>query len=113
MLDRGDDSQRRLRDTLLLLERLVPYDRCPLLDATVSNANFIVLPELTADERAVLKTRLARFHDLLVAERAVHHGEVESEALPKSGEKHQYLAMPLVTSDSVRGAIYVERTQSE
>jgi K+-sensing histidine kinase KdpD len=85
-----------------------------ILDATVSNANLIVLPEQPADERAVLKARLTRFHDLLVAERATHPDSAESEAaLPKSGEKRQYLAVPLVACDSVRGLIYVERTRSE
>jgi signal transduction histidine kinase/ActR/RegA family two-component response regulator len=113
MLDRCDDGQRRLRETLRLLEKLVRYDRCALLDTTVPNADLIALPELTDDERAALKTRLARFHDLLVAERAAHRDAAESEALSKSGEKNQYLAVPLATSDSVRGVIYVERTQSE
>ena len=55
MLDRCDDSQRRLRETLRLLENHVQYDRCALLDATVSNANLIVLPEQPAGERAILK----------------------------------------------------------
>jgi signal transduction histidine kinase/ActR/RegA family two-component response regulator len=113
MLGRCDNSQRRLRETLRLLEDLVEYDRCAVLDATASNANLIVLPEQPADERAVLKARLARFHDLLVAERATHHDSAESEAFPKSEEKRQYLAVPLVTSDSVRGVIYVERSVSE
>jgi len=109
ILDRCDDGQRRLRETLRLLEGLVPYDRCALLDATVSNANLIVLPELTDDERAVLNTRVVRFHDLLVAERAAHRSAEESETFPKSGEKNQYLAAPLIAGDSVRGVIYVER----
>jgi signal transduction histidine kinase/ActR/RegA family two-component response regulator len=114
MLDRCDDSQRRLRETLRLLENHVQYDRCALLDATLSNANMIVLPEQPADELAVLKARLTRFHDLLVAERAAQPDSAESEAaLPKSGQKRQYLAVPLVASDSVRGLIYVERTRSE
>jgi K+-sensing histidine kinase KdpD len=113
MLDRYDDSQRRLRETLRLLENLVPYDRCALLDATVSDASLLVLPELADDERAILETRLAGFHDLLVAERAAQHGAEEPVAVPQSGENNQYIAVPLVSSDSVRGVIYVERTQSE
>ena len=105
------DPEPRLRRALRLLHRIVPYDRCGLLDAPAIGAPRLVVEPDAAEEREGLGRILRRFLTLLTGEahqapdwRPPDVARVPLWASPS------HLAVPLVGLDRVLGVLYVRGT---
>ena len=120
-----DDAEARLRRALELLGRVVPYDRCALLEAPPGlECRFLVAPELMAEaidareltshevERATLRAALRDVLELLSEphERPNLRKPRTTRALSKTWRTH--LAVPLVGLDQVMGILFVGRARN-
>lgn len=102
---------QQVRRALALLRRLVPYDRCALLDTAVRETQtLVVLPLASPETYEELHRRLLALHELVSADRPL-----ESRPLPfasrAAGVAH--LALPLIALDRPTGILIVERNGAE
>jgi signal transduction histidine kinase len=105
------DPEPRLRRALRLLRRLVPYDRCGLLDMPAVGAPRLVVEPDAPEEREGVSRILRRFLTLLTAE--VHRatdGRPPDLALVPLWASPSHLAVPLVGLDRVLGVLFVRGT---
>lgn len=123
LFESADDAEARLRHALELLGRIVPYDRCALLEAPPGlECRFLVVPELIAGandaqestyhgERATLRATLGDVLELLseTHERPNRRQPRGTRALSKTWRTH--LAVPLVGLDQVMGVLFVGRAR--
>jgi signal transduction histidine kinase len=102
------DPEPRLRRALRLLRRIVPYDRCGLLDTpAVGPPRLIVEPD-AADEREGVGRILRRFLSLLTDEpRRGTEWRPPDVALVPIWASPSHLAVPLVGLDRVLGVLFV------
>jgi len=101
------DSEPRLRRTLRLLQRIVPYRQCALLNAAGGESRLVVEPD-SWEERESLSPVLARFLAVLTddAKRGADTGSLNVAHLtPLVSPSH--LAVPIVGLDRVLGVIFV------
>jgi len=106
------DPELRLRRALRLLRRIVPYDRCGLLDAPAAGApRLLVEPEAAEDEREGVSRILGRFLTLLTGEahRATYWRPPDVALVPLWASP-SHLAVPLVGLDRVLGVLFVRGT---
>ena len=110
-LDWPLDPEPRLRHALRLLRRIVPYDRCGLLDMPAVGAPRLVVEPDAAEEREGLGRILRRFLTLLTGEahRATHWRPPDVARVPLWASP-SHLAVPLVGLDRVLGVLYVRGT---
>jgi signal transduction histidine kinase len=102
------DTEPRLRRALTLLRRIVPYDRCALLEAPAAgSARFVVEPD-APEERESLGRILKRFLTVLTAETkrgADSQPPNVAHLAPLASLSH--LAVPIVGLDRVLGVLFV------
>jgi DNA-binding CsgD family transcriptional regulator len=100
------DAEPRLRRTLALLRRIVPYDRCALLEVPAAGAARLVVEPDTPKNREGLGRVLPRFFTALTDEppRAAHWLPPDVAHLVPCAS---HLAVPLVGSDVVLGVLFV------
>jgi signal transduction histidine kinase len=105
-LDLPFDIELRLRRALRLLQRIVPYERCALLEAPASNQARLVVEPDAAQEREALRRMLVRFLTVLTgeAQRGWQPPDIAHRAIWASSS---HLAVPLVGLDRVMGVLFV------
>jgi signal transduction histidine kinase len=105
------DPEPRLRRALRLLRRIVPYDRCGLLDAPGVGLPRLVVEPDAAEERDGVSRILTRFLTLLTDD-AHHAGDRPrpDAALLPLWASASHLAVPLVGLDRVLGVLFVRGT---
>lgn len=102
-VESAEDADARVRQGLVLLGQLVPYDRCALLDVKSGIAHRIVVsPESSTEEASSLAETLDELFALL----SESH-EPSTVATSKPWRAH--LAVPLVGRDQVIGVLFVGR----
>ena len=97
------DPEPRLRRALRLLRRIVPYDRCGLLDMPAVGGSRLVVEPDAPDERDGVARILRRFVAVLTDE--AHRPFVPLWA------SSSHLAVPLVGMDRVVGVLFVRGTE--
>jgi len=105
------DPEPRLRRALRLLGRIVPYDRCGLLDTPgVGMPRLLVEPE-DAEDREGVSRILRRFFTLLTdeAQRTPDRRPPDVALVPLWASR-LHLAVPLVGLDRVLGVLFVRGT---
>jgi signal transduction histidine kinase len=109
-LDSPLDAELRLRRALRLLRRIVPYDRCALLEAPAAGPARLVIEPDAPEERAALSRMLTRFSTVITGEAKQGVGwrppDVAHLALWASPS---HLAVPLVGLDQVLGVLFVRQ----
>lgn len=109
-LDSPLDAEIRLRRALRLLRRIVPYDRCALLEAPEAGPARLVVEPDAPEERAALSRMLKRFSTVITGEATQGAGwrppDVAHLALWASSS---HLAVPLVGLDQVLGVLFVRQ----
>ena len=105
------DPEPRLRRALRLLRRIVPYDRCGLLETPVVGAPRLVVEPDLPGERDRMSRLLWRFAALLTdeAHRAAD-GRLRNVALVPLWASPSHLSVPLVGLDRVLGVLSVQGT---
>jgi len=102
------DPEPRLRRALRLLRRIVPYDRCGLLDTPAVGAPRLVVEPDAAEERDGVGRILRRFLALLTDEpRRGADWRPPDGALVPIWASPSHLAVPLVGLDRVLGVLFV------
>jgi signal transduction histidine kinase len=106
------DPEPRLRRALRLLRRIVPYDRCGLLDTPAAGAPRLVVEPDAAEEREGISRILRRFLSLLTDEthRATDRRPADVARGPLWASP-AHLAVPLVGLDRVLGVLFVRGTE--
>lgn len=105
------DPEPRLRRALRLLRRIVPYDRCGLLDTPAVGAPRLVVEPDAAEEREGMSRVLRRFLTLLTGEtHRARLGRPPDAALVPLWASPSHLALPLVGLDRVLGVLVVHGT---
>jgi signal transduction histidine kinase len=102
------DPEPRLRRALRLLRRIVPYDRCGLLDTSVGGARRLLIEPDAAEEREGVSRILRRFLNLLTDEHEATDRRPPAAAPLWASPSH--LAVPLVGHDRVLGVLFVRGT---
>ena len=97
------DPEPRLRRALRLLRRIVPYDRCGLLDMPAVGGSRVVVEPDAPEERDGVARILRRFVAVLTDE--AHRPFVPLWA------SSSHLAVPLVGMDRVVGVLFVRGTE--
>jgi signal transduction histidine kinase len=102
------DPEPRLRRALRLLRRIVPYERCGLLDTPAVGAPRLVVEPDAPEERERVSRILRRFLTVLTGE---EHGpnawRPPDAALVPLWVSPSHLAVPLVGLDRVLGVLFV------
>jgi signal transduction histidine kinase len=105
------DPEPRVRRALRLLGRIVPYDRCGLLEAAAAGPPRLVVEPDAAEERAGVSRILTRFLTLLTDEaHSVGDPRPSDAALVPLWASASHLAVPLVGLDRVLGVLFVRGT---
>jgi signal transduction histidine kinase len=104
------DPEPRLRRALRLLRRIVPYDRCGLLDTPAVGAPRLVVEPDAAVERESLRRILTRFLSLLTDDAQREPGRPSDLGLAPLWASPSHLAVPLVGLDRVLGVLCVRGT---
>jgi signal transduction histidine kinase len=104
------DPEPRLRRALRLLHRIVPYDRCGLLDTPAVGAPRLLVEPDAAEEREGVGRILRRFLTLLTEEAHLATGRPPDLALVRLWASPSHLAVPLVGLDRVLGVLFVRGT---
>ena len=109
--DRPVDPEPRLRRALRLLHRIVPYDRCGLLETPVVGAPRLVVEPDTAEAGEEVGRILRRFVTLLNDEaHRTPDRQPPDAALVPMWASSSHLAVPLVGLDRVLGVLFVRGT---
>ena len=107
LLESADRADERMRRVLELLNDLVPYQQCAMLEARLGHEERVVLvPEPSADERAALTRALVDIFGQLVETDA---GTCVVARRPEEAR----LAVPLVGLDEVMGILLVRSSVTE
>jgi signal transduction histidine kinase len=106
------DAELRLRRALGLLRRIVPSDRCALLEAAQAGAaRFVVDPDVP-EERDRLRQVLTRFLTV-VTDEPPPAGDWLPPDVAHLVPGASHLAVPLVALDRVQGVLFVSRAGSD
>jgi len=100
------DAELRIRHALGLLRRVVPYDRCALLEASAAGAARLVVEPDAPEVREALNPVLARFVTTLTGEPPQDPAWLPPE-LAHLVPCASHLAVPLVALDRVQGVLFV------
>jgi signal transduction histidine kinase len=105
------EPEPRVRRALRLLRRIVPYDRCGLLETPAMGPPQLVVEPDAAEEREGVSRILKRFLTLLTDE-SQHAADVRppDAALVPLWVSPSHLAVPLVGLDRVLGVLFVRGT---
>jgi len=110
-LDWPLDPEPRLRRALRLLRRVVPYERCGLLDAPAVGAPRLVVEPDAVEERERVRRILTRFLTVLTDEAPWATGRPPEGAFAPLWASSSHLAVPLVGIDRVLGVLFVRGTE--
>lgn len=103
-LESGQDSDARVRRALATLGRLVPYDRCALVNVeTAAASSTFVEPAHAEPERRRLATKAQALLQ------AVCDRPIAAAIVAPSSGSPTHLAVPLISHDEVGGVLLVER----
>jgi signal transduction histidine kinase len=105
------DPEPRLRRALRLLRRIVPYDRCGLLDTPAVGAPRLVVEPDAAEERESVARILRRFMTVLTDEAHRAARRPAEAAFVPLWASSSHLAVPLVGMDRVLGVLFVRGTE--
>jgi signal transduction histidine kinase len=109
-LDSPLDAELRLRRALRLLRRIVPYDRCALLETPAARPARLVVEPDASEERAALSRMLTRFSIVISGEAKQGVGwrppDLAHLALWGSSS---HLVVPLIGLDQVMGVLFVRQ----
>jgi signal transduction histidine kinase len=109
-LDSPLDAELRLRRALRLLGRIVPYDRCALLETPPARPARLVVEPDASEERAALSRKLTRFAAVITGEAKQRVGwrspDREHVALWFSSS---HLVVPLIGLDQAMGVLFVRQ----
>jgi signal transduction histidine kinase len=107
LLESAQGAEGRVRGALELLEKLVPYQQCALLEAEPGfDPRLIALPALPPGERNLLTNTLVKLFGKMLEERAL-----APEPPPMTGGLH--LTVPLIGLDEVIGLLFVRRGEGK
>jgi signal transduction histidine kinase len=101
------DPEPRLRRALRLLRRIVPYDRCGLLDTPAVGAPRLLVEPDAVEEREGVHRILRRFLTVLTDEAQRAAGRPPDGAFVPLWASSSHLAVPLVGIDRVLGVLFV------
>jgi signal transduction histidine kinase len=102
-LESGQDAEARLRRALTALARLMPVDRCALVNAATGDApRFLLEPTLPEPDRRRLEAKAETLLAAILDRAPDAFG-------PITGGAGSHLAVPLVALDEVAGVLLVER----
>jgi signal transduction histidine kinase len=102
------DPEPRLRRALRLLHRIVPYERCGLLDAPVVGLPRLLIEPDGAEDQEGVDRLLRRFFTLLTGEaQRTRERRPPDIALVPLWASPLHLAVPLVGLDQVLGVLFV------
>jgi len=105
VLESADRSEERVRRALELCRRLVPYERCALLEEQPGREpRLLVVPEASPERGAFLQAALEKLVAQLVEERSLSPGALSG--VP-TGARGPHLAVPLMGLDRVIGVLFV------
>ena len=106
------DAERRIRHALVLLRRIVPYDRCALLEAPPAGAARVVAEPDGPETREALRRVLTGFLTVLTDEpwRAADWLPPDVAHLVPCAA---HLAVPLVGLDRVLGVLFVSHQEAD
>jgi signal transduction histidine kinase len=104
------DPEPRLRRALRLLGRIVPYDRCGLIDTPAVGAPRLIVEPDAAEERDDVSRILRRFLTLLSDDHRVSAPRPPDAAFVPLWVSSSHLAVPLVALDRVLGVLFVRGT---
>jgi signal transduction histidine kinase/ActR/RegA family two-component response regulator len=112
VLAASDGSHDRVVAVLTLLNEVVAYEHCALLEVVPkrSGCELFTVPELPALERAALRQRLVALLHLMSDEGG------DAESLPPDGVKaavKAHLALPVIGLNHIIGVLYVEQAGDE
>ena len=110
VLDSPKDPEQRLGHVLQLLDRIVPYDRCALLDATRGADPTLVMPSGSAADPN-LAAILTRFHRLLVGGDPPDPTWLPPDLVHLATPSR--LAVPVIALDQVLGVLLVMRNETD
>jgi signal transduction histidine kinase len=101
------DTEARLRRALKLLNRIVPYDHCALLEVEAGAERLVVEPD-NREEREALGPVLARFLNVLTDD-AKRGADSASQNVAHLAPlvAHSHLVVPIVGLDRVLGVLFV------
>ncbi len=99
------DSESRLRHALRLFRRIVPYDRCALLEVPAGGPARLVVEPDAPEERESLNRVLTRFLAVLTDE--AKRGADSNVAHFAHFASPAHLAVPIVGLDQVLGVLFV------
>jgi hypothetical protein len=106
VLESADGPEARVLHVVELLQPLVPYEQCALLEAQPGREpRVVVVPGASPDERASLTETLMSLFGHLIDDQGR-----APEAPPAASGVH--LAVPLVGLDQVIGVLYVRGAQA-
>jgi signal transduction histidine kinase len=109
-LDAPLDAELRLRRALRLLRRIVPYDRCALLEAPAAGPARLVVEPDAPEEQAALSRMLKRFAAVITGEARPGVGWQPPDAAHRVlWASPSHLAVPLVGLDQVLGVLFVRQ----
>src|SRR5258708_2083002 len=107
LLESAMGAEGRGRGALELLDKLVPYQQCALLEAEHGfDPRLIALPALPPGERNLLTNTLVKLFGKMLEERAL-----APEPPPITGGLH--LTVPLIGLDEVIGLLFVRRGEGK
>jgi signal transduction histidine kinase len=102
-LESGQDAEARLRRALTALGRLIPLDRCALVNAATGDApRFLLEPTLPEPDRGRLEAKAEALLAAILDRAPDAFGPITDGA-------GSHLAVPLVAIDEVAGVLLVER----
>jgi PAS domain S-box-containing protein len=108
LLESVQTPEQQLRGAMLLLHRVVPYDRCALLDACSGPTPTVLTSSAySPEQREEAQRRLAALHQLISEQPVPQAGPI---AMPRLPEGLAHLAFPLIALDEAVGVLLVERT---
>lgn len=107
VLESAEDAALRVRRALELAWRVVPYDRCALLEMEPGREpQTIVLPESNDQEQTALSRRLVQWLEVLLEQAGGEAGAGQPPTSPPLPCR-AYLTIPLVSLDQVIGLLFV------
>jgi signal transduction histidine kinase len=106
------DAEFRIRHALGLLRRIVPYDRCALLEASAVGAARLVVEPDAPEAREALNRVLMRFVTTLTDER-LQDADWLPPDLAHLVPCASHLAVPLVALDRVQGVLFISHRRAD
>jgi two-component system, sensor histidine kinase len=116
----ADQAEERLRATLRLVQHMVPYECCALLEVIPKNGRceLYTVPELSAEQRTALRGRLIALLRMMGDDPSELPVDVDGsgDAEAAASEPHaaagsrMHLAIPVIGLNQIIGVLFVEQS---